>query len=182
MKEWMWIVEEDNSGTLPKKEDCRKWKFCSETLLFKDCLTYTPTSQFSSISYFKKERSIEVCVRFQTYFSSQIQEKYIILSDSFFLTYSISYSMFFSILHFLFTLLKILFSIYTYAVYLVIFLLCLLEFRSWVCLSIFYILLVVDSILKIVWNKVHFMSTLVNLSYFHLFDVRLIIFFWVLGP
>ena len=87
-------------------------------------------SVFSSISYFKKERSIEVCVRFQTWFFSSISKREDIyyFVRLIFLTYSISYSMFSS------TLLcsKKPFSIYKHAIYLVFFSLCLLKFGSWV--------------------------------------------------
>lgn len=108
-----------------------------ETILFKHCLTYTLTPQFSSISNFKKERSIDVCVRFQTcFFLLKVKIIYlsIILSGSF-----SSPTLFLISVFSLFHSVQKATSIYTHAIYLVLFCLCLPKFRCCFFLSVCYL-------------------------------------------
>lgn len=65
-RRWFW----DTS----KKEDCRKW-IVWKTLLFKDCLTYTPTPQFF-LYFLLQEGKVYwgMCQVSDLFFSPQIQK------------------------------------------------------------------------------------------------------------
>lgn len=150
LKEWMWIVEEDDSGTLPKKEDCRKWIVCKHyyskiAWLTRQLLNFLPflTSRRKGLLRYVSGFRLIFLLRFET-------KKYYFVR-LIFLTYSVSYSMF-SL--FFFTLFKIL-SPFTHTLFILSSSCCVYwEFRGWVVRQ-FAILLVVNSTMNTVWNKVH---------------------------